>query len=127
MKEGNHGADAKTAAYNGFLKKVDLNDAALKDTKPLALKLEVDLKNDSEVNGTFQGLESANVVVNVYPVAKLGWREGTNEEGETVKYFAANLDGTYAEAIFTYKRSDGTEGKELIGVMEFPTGEKVEA
>lgn len=124
LKEGNHGADAKTAAYNGFLKKVDLNDAALKDTKPLALKLEVDLKNDSEVNGTFQGLESANVVVNVYPVAKLGWREGTNEEGETVKYFAANLDETYAEAIFTYKRSGETEQKELIGVMEFPTGEK---
>ena len=124
LKEGNHGADAKTAAYNGFLKKVDLNDAALKDTKPLALKLEVDLKNDSEVDGTFQGLESANVVVNVYPVAKLGWREGTNEEGETVKYFAANLDETYAEAIFTYKRLGGTEQKELIGVMEFPTGEE---
>lgn len=125
LKEGNHGADAKTAAYNGFLKKGGLTDAALKATKPLSLQLEVGLENITEVDNTLLGLESAKVVVDVYPVAKLGWREGTNEEGETAKYFAANLDDTYAEARFVYKKI-GDENEivdKLVGVMDFSTEE----
>lgn len=73
------GADAKSDANSKFLAKVGLNDATLKDTKPLSLQVEVDLTNVSKVAGTFKDLESAKVVVDIYPSAKLGWRQGTKK------------------------------------------------
>lgn len=121
------GADAKSDANSKFLAKVGLNDATLKDTKPLSLQVEVDLTNVSKVAGTFKDLESAKVVVDIYPSAKLGWRQGTKEGADPVDYFAANVDQTYAEANFTYKKIGADPVTTLVGVMDFSGTEAGEA
>ncbi|NLZ65791.1 MAG: hypothetical protein GX906_05300 [Clostridiales bacterium] len=113
------GAEAKSDANSKFLAKVGLNEATLKATKPLSLQVEVDLTNVSQVAGTFKNLESAKVVVDIYPSAKLGWRKGTKEGADPVDYFAANVNQTYAEANFTYKKVGADPVETLVGVMDF--------
>ncbi len=121
------GAEAKSDANSKFLAKVGLNEATLKATKPLSLQVEVDLTNVSQVAGTFKDLESAKVVVDIYPSAKLGWRKGTKEGADPVDYFAANVDQTYAEANFTYKKLGANPVTTLVGVMDFSGTEADEA
>lgn len=116
------GADAKSATIANFNAKVP--GGVPSDIKPLAIKLEVDLKNlttDAALkDNMFKGLEYAKLNVNIYPSAKLGWRKVKDAADNEGKYFAANVNETYAEALFSYKKSGATAVENaLVGVMDF--------
>lgn len=71
---------------------------------PPALDLEIDLVNlspEAQKASMFAGLEKLSLAVKVRPKAKLGWFN--TESDPNAKYFAANLQGTYAYADLTYK------------------------